>query len=596
MSRETGGTSADPIDLLEDSDVDERQAVHVHSKPGDDSLQVNRHGVAASDCEDDRNARVETNVSPPPPGTAQSTSSVAAEQEQPSQKHVSRLGGPRHFTPVRSIIDDTSLEEFHTPRDHMDLRDDADKGQDEQEKSNGTITSKNVNDGTIGEVTKEENGKYRDLSPEETNQGIIYGDKNDGSAMEEDTLKVPEAGSAASGSNPSQVPSEETNEELPTGVLADILISPYETAGNAELGEKVFDSFKENVAPISVPGTDSDSNEMDVNPKFTECYGEVMGRALFAARQGIAASKECFRPEWAQKNNILGLAPDMWVPKRHLLLCLYEDRFIEASEAALLKVARDLDCTKTVTDAMDYWRMEEDFLNLTCNKTFSYKPNEGVTVSDCLKCEIFVARAFAAFSVYRGKKNSTKTLAKKVRQALHIMNENIKVTKTAQKEIDKMKKEMEENKRKAAARMKSSVADGTRRPKPRPVKVGASRKRCAEGKSSGSNKATATNPGTGGNARNGVPKDNRSSRRASGGKTTQNQEARVESLMKLYSIVQDQHARLGQTVQLLQANIQIHRTMSRDEMREEMRAELEREMRDKGSSKSKSRKRSRRSK
>jgi hypothetical protein len=228
--------------------------------------------------------------------------------------------------------------------------------------------------------------------------------------------------------------------------------SPYEPPfASAEVGESAFDEVKKLlVAPADGNGA--------FHPQAARFFGVTLAESVIIASYQIGKSGMLYSPGW-QEGKIRGVQCG-WIPKRVLLLCLHEQRFVRASEALLQGIIKDLGVTKIVGEAIDNWNLDRKFLSLSSNTTYTYTRNKPA----CYKCEIFVARAFHSTKIFkRDEEVIEPSLWKKVLDCLKIMNEHVRVSKNG---IAKRLSELEEDKaptkvvkKKTAKRKKESDSE-----------------------------------------------------------------------------------------------------------------------------------------
>jgi hypothetical protein len=191
--------------------------------------------------------------------------------------------------------------------------------------------------------------------------------------------------------------------------------SPYEPPNvSAEVGEAAFDDLKKLlVSP--------ENNDEGVHSQAARLFGNRLAESLVTAFFQIGKSGMLFSPAWIE-GKIRGFQCG-WIPKALLLLCLHEQRLVRGSVATLQGVIKDLGCTKIVLDAIREWKLDREFINLSCNTNFYYMRNK----INCSRCEIFVARAFRTIKALKRQRIET-NLWKKITDCLKIMNETVRVT------------------------------------------------------------------------------------------------------------------------------------------------------------------------
>jgi hypothetical protein len=330
--------------------------------------------------------------------------------------------------------------------------------------------------------------------------------------------------------------------------MNDIVKSPYEPNESAEVGEKVFDDMKALLEP---------KEDGSVYPEATRMFGMRLAESLVGANEQIGKSGMVYSPNW-QEGKIRGVQCG-WIPKALLLLCLHEQRFARANEAVLGGVIKDLGTCKIVKEAMEEWKMSEDYINLTTSgANFTFTRQKAASG----KCEIFVARAYRCI---KALKNTTidVPLMKKIKACLSIMNAHVKVNHAAiaKREAEKeeeLQAELEANQerleRKRASKRTRIELDIRSVP---PVVNG----NVSNGESALSNGSEAAYTDGG-----------------SGKSKKRRRKGREESLNVLVGMFEEQHKRMGETLAVLRNKLQEHKVATRQEVREEIRAELLQEM------------------
>lgn len=219
--------------------------------------------------------------------------------------------------------------------------------------------------------------------------------------------------------------------------------SPYEPPmESAEVGETEFEEVKLLLLP-------SRNDNESVHPMAKRLFGNRLAESLVTASTEIGKSGMLFSPSWTE-GKIRGVQCG-WIPKAYLLLCLHEQRFIRADNALLQSVIKDLGCTKIVGDALSEWDLDHEFINLSSNATtYVYTKKK----SDCLRCEIFVARAFRSVKALK-RQMPERDLMKKIKVCLKIMNDYVKVN---QNNVAKRLQELEEENNPIVAPKKKTPA------------------------------------------------------------------------------------------------------------------------------------------
>jgi len=206
-----------------------------------------------------------------------------------------------------------------------------------------------------------------------------------------------------------------------------ISTSPYEFIACREIGENCFDELRNIMLPIQ-----GDDTSNQINPKMKSLFGDVLGQAIYKAHIEIKKSGKIFSPSW-REGKISGRAFG-WIPRRQLLLCLYEERFARSDVSVLQAIVKNLNCVDLTIEALKMWNLEHNYPNLASNfrgKTFIFDFQK----KRCYKCEIFVARAFATLQILRKTHEINQSLTKKVKACLSIMNAHIRPN---QKELTRL--------------------------------------------------------------------------------------------------------------------------------------------------------------
>ena len=120
--------------------------------------------------------------------------------------------------------------------------------------------------------------------------------------------------------------------------------SPYDGIRCAELDEDFFEELKEILGPDPVDVRD---NLGMMNPRLRHFFGEH-AHHLHKARFEIEKSGIVFSVHWPE-GRIRGKDFGS-IPKRELLLCLYEHRFSKGDENVLKSVISSLDCFELVIE------------------------------------------------------------------------------------------------------------------------------------------------------------------------------------------------------------------------------------------------------
>lgn len=339
--------------------------------------------------------------------------------------------------------------------------------------------------------------------------------------------------------------------------MDEITKSPYEAPECAEVGESWFERLKEVLTPVIVDG------EENANPELIRPCGDKLAISIFTAHQQIGKSGVLYSPTWVE-GKIRGVECG-WLPKKQLLVCLHEHRFLKAEERVLQAIVHNLQTSKMVKMALKSWALKESFLNLSVANIFAYNKRK----SDCYKCEIFVARAFAINDILRIDSTlPDDSLMKKIKACLSIMSQHVKAN--PQKLAQRQQALEERKKRRAKAGAKTTGME--------PNSSESEDQAPSQGRTTGPLREISVtmeiaSGGSGSEANeSAVTADSpleRTSRGASRGDRKREREERQESTLVLLGIVQEQHARMGQTIEFLRSRIQENIDFTRAEIQEE---------------------------
>jgi hypothetical protein len=333
--------------------------------------------------------------------------------------------------------------------------------------------------------------------------------------------------------------------------MEDITKSPYEAPECAEIGESWFERLKHVLTPVVVRGKN------EVSPELVRPCGEKLANSIFTAHQQIGRSGVLYSPMWVE-----GKIRDVecgWLPKKLLLLCLHEHRFLKADERVLHAIVHNLQTGKLVKTALKSWGLADAFLTLSVNNIFSYNKKK----ADCYKCEIFVARAFSINDILQiDPIMPDGPLLRKIKACLSIMSRHVKA-----------------NPHKLAQRQQALEERNKRRTKAGSKTTGLGQN-CSDSEDHVQNRGRIKGPlseiivtmdgdsGGSGSAANESAVTADSHPIASGSDRKREREERHESLLVMLGIVQEQHARMGQTIEFLRTRIEENINATREEMKE----------------------------
>jgi hypothetical protein len=202
-----------------------------------------------------------------------------------------------------------------------------------------------------------------------------------------------------------------------------IVTSPYEKDSTAEIAEKAFDRLAEFLTPLEASG--SRRSMVPSNVAMTT-LGMDLAMSLTLTHHHIAISGQIYCELW--KDGLVRAVNCGSIPTPMMLLCLQGARLSRAPRSVLKMIIRHLEVGSIVKEAMAAFQLENAYVKLTSSSaSFVYaSTNE----TQCLKCEIFVARAYSCMAMLHieWKKDS---LIKKVMESLQIMSDNIQNQKSA---------------------------------------------------------------------------------------------------------------------------------------------------------------------
>jgi hypothetical protein len=329
--------------------------------------------------------------------------------------------------------------------------------------------------------------------------------------------------------------------------------SPYEAPECAEVGESWFERLKYVLTPVVVDGED------EISPDLVRPCGEKLASSMFTAYQQIGKSGVLFSPTWVE-----GKIRDVecgWLPKKQLLLCLHEHRFLKADERVLQAIVHSLQTWKLVKAALKAWGLVDAFLNLSVNNLSAYNTRK----SDCYKCEIFVARAFSINDILRIDPTvPDESLMTKIKACLSIMSRHVKANPV--KLAQRQQALEERKKRRAKASSKTTGLD----------------RNGSDSDDQGQTQGRTKGPlreivvtldngsgGSGSAANESAVTSDSHPMASSGSNKKRERDDDQESLLVMLGIVQEQHARMGQTIAFLRSRIEENINHSREEVMKE---------------------------
>mmetsp|Transcript_13072 Transcript_13072/g.36791 ORF Transcript_13072/g.36791 Transcript_13072/m.36791 type:complete len:499 (-) Transcript_13072:515-2011(-) len=338
--------------------------------------------------------------------------------------------------------------------------------------------------------------------------------------------------------------------------MLEIEKSPYEGNECAEVGEDCFEELRTLLHNTGRRG--------HINPKMVALLGDKLAFALCNAHYEIGKSGILYSANWREgriRDSDFG-----WIPKRQLLLCLHEHRFARGSESLLQAVAKNLDCTQLILDAMDLWNLTQDYPNLVSTRgedTFIF----GTQKVSCYKCEIFVARAFATLHLLNQTHEITQSLTKKIKECLIIMNKHVRPN---QIELARLQKKSRKRIERANTVARMDRSKSTRNSK-KPRNIGTTREFPSSG---GATPILAADKPTKRRRRKNKVEERDASKHR---RKVQKCEEREESLLMLFDNMHAQAQRLNQMMTFFQTQLRDHRSILREEISEQLSSDQNKE-------------------
>jgi hypothetical protein len=278
-----------------------------------------------------------------------------------------------------------------------------------------------------------------------------YNEMNPASINREDTMVKSVAEEEKEGSSPTVLTIDDSDSDVADGELLSrtsrfkygeiesmevIEKSPYEPNKSAEAAEPLFEKLK--ILLLSNEELHGEAQDMVGMPTLTvqsetvKLFGENLAESFVKAHHVIGKSGILFSPPWVDhKECKIRNVKCGWIPKNMMLLLLHHPRFGRANDVGLQSVINHLGVTSIFFDALEDWDFDEPkLLHNAPSLNFTSKKRE------CLRCVIFIARAYRCSKVLR--QNQTKDddcsleeneprLYAKVQQCLNILNDNVKV-------------------------------------------------------------------------------------------------------------------------------------------------------------------------
>ena len=212
--------------------------------------------------------------------------------------------------------------------------------------------------------------------------------------------------------------------------------SPYEPNKSAEADEPLFEKLK--MLLLSNEELHGEAQDMDGVPTLTiqsatiQLFGENLAESFVKASYIIGRSGMLFSPTWIDhKECRIRNVKCGWIPKNMMLLLLQHQRFGRANDVGLQSVMNSLGVMSIFFDALEDWDLDEPVL-LHNAPSIHFSAKKGL----CLKCIIFIARAYRCCKVFRQNNANDDlhsleadypSLYVKVQQCLKILTDNVKV-------------------------------------------------------------------------------------------------------------------------------------------------------------------------
>mmetsp|Transcript_31798 Transcript_31798/g.77007 ORF Transcript_31798/g.77007 Transcript_31798/m.77007 type:complete len:1316 (-) Transcript_31798:3137-7084(-) len=211
------------------------------------------------------------------------------------------------------------------------------------------------------------------------------------------------------------------------GSMLEINESPYMGEKNAEVGEEMFDRFKDLLIPRG-----SDGRHPEASQQAKDLFGETLARQMVTASNLIAKSGMLHGSSW--KDGLIQGKKCGLISKPMLLLCLQEQRLASSSPSGLQIVISDLGVVTIVEEAIKSWELGKEFPLLKGMKSLSALQSRTKAL---LGCMIFVARSYRCMIALKRKKISDSVL-KKVRKCLSIVHASL------EQQVERKKRAREE--------------------------------------------------------------------------------------------------------------------------------------------------------
>ena len=206
---------------------------------------------------------------------------------------------------------------------------------------------------------------------------------------------------------------------VPLRPMKKIMQSPYESSDgaksirSAEVDERLFDETKALFQSVGLGRVKHPS------PAAVKFFGSDLAKKVVETSDRIAMSGMMYSNEWST-----GMIHDKNVgkiPKDLLLLCLLEQRL--ARNAALSLIVKDLDLCRDLMRALRKWKLTKKYPKVAnCKSASMFSTQQNA----CLKCIIFIARAWNCFRLLKQDKVDPSLLSK-VCDCLYILDTNAKV-------------------------------------------------------------------------------------------------------------------------------------------------------------------------
>ncbi|KAL3940438.1 MAG: hypothetical protein SGBAC_005022 [Bacillariaceae sp.] len=196
--------------------------------------------------------------------------------------------------------------------------------------------------------------------------------------------------------------------------MPEIRESPYMKEQSAEVGEELFDSFKDLLIPRG-----ADGRNLEASQQAKDLFGEALARQMVTASTCIAKSGMIYGNTW--KDGLIQGKKCGLLSKPMLLLCLQEQRLASSSPDFLKIIIDDLGVVAIVEEVVKAWELGKDFPLLVGMKNLSALHSRTKAL---LGSMLFVARSYRCMVALK-RKTVSNSILKKVRKCLSIVHDSL---------------------------------------------------------------------------------------------------------------------------------------------------------------------------